>query len=153
MSERSRSHSDSISLAGFYYGVIGAFLGAAGIALSVYYSSTGEKLLWLSLSGWISAILIGLFLTRLCIKLMHINGKISHDAVVYAQRCAELAARISELEYARDKLTEISSYVIVTTAKSGSVKPRKRTASNAKTDIKSSSEISKIDSEDTLDDN
>ena len=50
MADQKKSHSDSISLAGFYYGVSGTFLGAAGIALSVYYSNSGEKNLWLSLS-------------------------------------------------------------------------------------------------------
>lgn len=152
MSDGNKSHSDSVSLAGFYYGVIGVFLGAAGIALSVYYSSSGDRSLWLSLSGWISAILIGIFLTRLCLKLMHINGQLSHDVVEHAQKSIELAARVGELEYANDRLTEIGSYVIATTTK-GAVKPRRRTPSTTKSSSAPPSEVSKTESEDMLDDN
>jgi len=123
--EEARAHSDSISLAGFYYGVLGTFLGAAGITLSVYYSNAGEKSLWLSLSGWIAAILIGVFLTRLCLKLISINVQLNRSSADHAQKSIELANRVGELEYANDRLTEIGSYVIAAT-KQSAVKPRRR---------------------------
>lgn len=152
MIDQRKSHSDSVSLAGFYYGVAGTFLGAAGIALSVYYSNSGEKTLWLSLSGWVSAILIGVFLTRLCFKLIGINGQLSHTASEQAQKSIELAARVGELEYANDRLTEIGSYVIATTMKSAA-KPRRRATPNAKRAPEPSSEEQRIESEDMIDDN
>ncbi|WP_141228161.1 hypothetical protein [Pseudomonas fragi] len=152
MLDQIKSQPDSVSLAGFYFGVAGTFLGAAGIALSVYYSNSGEKPLWLSLSGWVSAILIGMFLTRLCLKLIEINVRLSHSASEQAQKSIELAARVGELEYANDRLTEIGSYVIATTTK-GAVKPRRRTTSTAKSASEFSSKESKIKSEDMIDDN
>jgi hypothetical protein len=152
VADQKKSHSDSVSLAGFYYGVAGTFLGAAGIALSVYYSNSGEKNLWLSLSGWISAILIGTFLTRLCFKLIEINGVLSHTAAEQAQNSIELAARVGELEYANDRLTEIGSYVIATATKSA-VKPRQRVTPGSKKASAHSPKEQRIESEDMIDEN
>ncbi|MGE1071177.1 hypothetical protein ACQJ22_01130 [Pseudomonas fragariae (ex Marin et al. 2024)] len=152
MPDQRKLHSDSVSLAGFYYGVVGTFLGAAGIALSVYYSNSGEKSLWLSLSGWISAILIGIFLTRLCFKLLEINGKLSNVASEQSQNSIELAARVGELEYANDRLTEIGSYVIATTTKSA-VKPRQRATPVSKKASVHASKEQRIESEDMINDN
>lgn len=131
MQAKNSSHSESISLAGFYYGVLGVFLSAVGIALSIYYSNSGEKSYWLVLSGWIAAILIGSFLTFLCLQLLRINASINQLALEQAQKSTELAARVGELEYANERLTEIGSYVIATTAK-GSAKPRRRAATTPK---------------------
>lgn len=68
--------------------------------------------MWLSLSGWIAAILIGGFLTRLCLKLISINEQLNRNSADHAQKSIELANRVGELEYANDRLTEIGSYVI-----------------------------------------
>jgi len=120
--------------------------------LSVYYSNSGEKNLWLSLSGWISAILIGTFLTRLCFKLIEINGVLSHTAAEQAQNSIELAARVGELEYANDRLTEIGSYVIATATKSA-VKPRQRVTPGSKKASAHSPKEQRIESEDMIDEN
>lgn len=127
MLKNKKLDADSISLSGFYFGIAGVFLSAVGIALSVYALSPGEKSLWLGLSGWISAILIGLFLSRLCLKLIHLNSIAQNEAKESTQRAIELSARVGELEYANDRLTEIGSFVISATAK-GPAKPRRRTA-------------------------
>ncbi|WAT26312.1 hypothetical protein [Pseudomonas sp. GXZC] len=133
---------DSTSLSGLYFGLIGVFLSAVGIALSVYALNSGGKSLWLSLSGWISSILTGIFLTRLCVKLIHINTGIhceakeniqqaQNEAKESAQRALELTKKVGELEYAITRLTEINSFIVSTTS-IPQVKARRPTSNTAR---------------------
>ncbi|WP_422402613.1 hypothetical protein [Pseudomonas sp. GZD-209] len=151
MFENKKSDVDSISISGFYYGILGVFLSAAGIALSVYALSSGEKSLWLGLSGWIAAILIGIFLTRLCLKLIAINSNIQAEAKESIQKSIELAARIGELEYANERLTEIGSFVISATAK-GPAKPRRSTPMAPRRKSNSERQNQSIENEEVTDD-
>lgn len=151
MFESKKLDADSVSLSGFYFGIIGVFLSAAGIALSVYALSSGEKSLWLGLSGWIAAILIGIFLTRLCLKLISINSLAQNEAKESIQKAIELAARVGELEYANDRLTEIGSFVITTTAK-GPAKTRKSAQTTPRRKSAVESQNHNIENEEVADD-
>lgn len=162
MAEYKTKVPDSVSLSGFYFGLLGVFLSAVGIALSVYALYSGEKPLWLSLSGWISSILTGFFLTRLCVKLININvgthseakeiiQQAQNEAKESAQRVIELTARVGELEYANTRLTEINSFIVSATS-IGHAKPRRPTSNTprAKKDAQPKAQIN--ESEEVTDD-
>lgn len=151
MLEKRKLDTDTVSLSGFYFGVIGVFLSAAGIALSVYALSSGEKSLWLGLSGWIAAILIGIFLTRLCLRLISISTFAQGEAKESTQKAIELAARVGELEYANDRLTEIGSFVISATAK-GPAKARRSSPTNSRRKNTTYQQNQNAENEEVLDD-
>ena len=95
----------SESSAGIYLGIAGVALSVIGVLLSVYTLAAGEKAIWLGISGWSAALLVGVFLTIPLWKLMTDLTK-AHSAY------SELLIRVNDLENANAKIIEIDAYVI-----------------------------------------
>jgi len=80
-------------------------LSVIGVLLSIYTLAAGEKAIWLGISGWSAALLVGIFLTIPLWKLMTELAR-SHSAY------SELLIRVKDLENANAKMIEIDAYVI-----------------------------------------
>lgn len=109
------------SSAGVYWGIAGVALSVIGVLLSVYTLSAGEKAIWLGISGWSAALLVGIFLTIPLWKLMTELAK-SHST------CSELLIRVKDLENANAKIIEIDAYVISNTVRQQATKRERKPA-------------------------
>ncbi len=90
---------------GLYIGLVGVFLSFVGVILSIYALVAGEKAIWLGLSGWLSALLIGVFLSiPLSKSLREISRQHSENIALINQ--------LIELKTANSKIIEIDAYVI-----------------------------------------
>jgi hypothetical protein len=111
----------SESNAGIYLGIAGVSLSIIGVLLSVYTLSAGEKAIWLGISGWSAALLVGIFLTIPLWKLMSELTK-AHQAY------AELLIRVNDLENANAKIIEINAYIISKTVRQQATKRERKPA-------------------------
>ncbi|WEL58022.1 hypothetical protein PZ739_12965 [Pseudomonas kermanshahensis] len=107
------------STTGFYLGVIGAALSLIGVLLSVYTLSSGEKSIWLGISGWIAALLLGTFLS---IPLFRLINRLTEAHAANA----DLLIKITDLENANAKIIEIDAYIISKTVKQQATKRERK---------------------------
>lgn len=118
--------SASATLGGFYAGIIGALIGLIGVILTVYSLLSGEKSIWLGISGWLAACLTGYFLTKLSLDLLERHTKLNTEIVKLTNSNCELKAQLSELRASNEKITEISAYVISKTVRKPAAKREHR---------------------------
>ena len=90
---------------GFYLSAIGVALSLIGVLLSVYTLSNGEKSIWLGISGWLAALLLGVFLS---IPLFRLINRLTEAHAANA----DLLIKIADLENANAKMIEIDAYII-----------------------------------------
>ncbi|WP_085647971.1 MULTISPECIES: hypothetical protein [unclassified Pseudomonas] len=95
---------------GNYIGFIGVILSLMGVVLSVYSLSSGEKAIWLGVSGWVAAVLIGILLIIPILKLLSELSAV-HD------KNYELLVKSNDLQNANNKMMEIDAYVISKTVR------------------------------------
>lgn len=96
--------------AGVYLGIAGVSLSIIGVFLSVYSIAAGEKAIWLGISGWTAALLVGIFLSIPLWKLMT-------QLTVAHTLNTDLAIRVRDLEIANAKIVEIDAFIISKTVK------------------------------------
>lgn len=137
--------SESVSISGFYIGIIGTVLSFIGVLLSVFSFSSAEKAVWLGTSGWIAAILCAIALTKLCLHLMEINTEIRNNLIEATNRGTLLSEKNDHLQRTNDKIVEIDAYVISKAVRKPS--PRKEQANTAQARPAADEEIENLDGE------
>lgn len=120
---------ESVSIAGFYIGIMGTALSFIGVLMAVFSFSSAEKAVWLGISGWIAAILCSVALTKLCTHLMEINTKIRTNLIEATNKSTLLAEKNDHLQRTNDKIVEIDAYVISKAVRKPS--PRKEQTNTA----------------------
>lgn len=101
--------------AGIYLGIAGVALSIIGVMLSVYSLAAGEKTIWLGISGWTAALLVGIFL---CIPLWKLMTQL---AIAHSIN-TELAIKVRDLEIANSKIVEIDAFIISKTVRQQATK-------------------------------
>ncbi|MGA3827270.1 hypothetical protein [Pseudomonas chlororaphis] len=95
----------SEATAGTYLGIAGVVLSLIGVLLSIYALSSGEKSIWLGISGWLAALLVGVFLS---IPLFKLINKLTEAHTTNA----ELLLKVNELELANSRIIEIDAFIL-----------------------------------------
>jgi len=113
---------------GVYLGIAGVFLSFIGVMLSVYTLSAGEKSIWLGISGWTAALLVGIFL---CIPLWKLMTELASAHVINT----ELSIRIRDLENANLKIVEIDAFIISKTVRQQATKRTRKVPDQGPNDL------------------
>lgn len=101
--------------AGIYLGIAGVALSFIGVMLSIYSLSAGEKSIWLGISGWTAALMVGIFL---CIPLW----KLMTQLTVAHTLITDLAIKVRDLEITNTKIVEIDAFIISKTVRQQATK-------------------------------
>lgn len=109
--------------AGIYLGIAGVALSLIGVMLSIYSLAAGEKAIWLGISGWSAALLVGIFL---CIPLW----KLMTQLTVAHTLITELAIKVRDLESANTKITDINAFIISKTIRQQATKRTRKLPEN-----------------------
>jgi hypothetical protein len=107
------------STTGFYLSAIGVALSIIGVLLSIYTLTSGEKSIWLGISGWLAALLLGIFLS---IPLFRLINRLTEAHAANA----DLLIKIIDLENANAKIIEIDAYIISKAVKQQATKRERK---------------------------
>lgn len=100
---------------GFYLGIAGVALSAIGILLTILSITSLEKDIWLGLSGWLAAALVGIFLSIPLLKCLNQLSEL-HDAY------NEILIQLNDAQTAHTQMTDISAFVISKTIRTATAK-------------------------------
>lgn len=104
---------------GTYLGIAGVVLSLIGVLLSIYALTSGEKSIWLGISGWLAALLVGVFLS---IPLFKLITKLTEAHTINT----ELLIKVNELELANSRIIEIDAFILSKSVKRQATKRERK---------------------------
>lgn len=101
-----RLDTDSATITSLWFGVGGFFVGVIGIGLTIYTLYAKEpSIFWLTLSGWIAAVLTAFSLGYIGNKLVKLAGNQS-------RRLQTFTGKLEQLQVENTRLIEINAFIV-----------------------------------------